>query len=68
MTPQQMAQKLADEGRREREAAELARRAERERITGRPWWDMPCRRGECPGPFNGCCGLHPYAQTPEGDQ
>lgn len=65
MTPQQMARKLGEEGAREREAAEMARRAERERITGKPWWDMPCHRGECPGPMRGCCGVHPHAQSPE---
>lgn len=71
MTPQQQAQQLADAGWREREAAELQRRADREKLTGKPWWDMPCRRGECPGSpglpssMTGCCGCHPDAQTAE---
>lgn len=66
MTPAQLqCQRLGEAAAAERERIELERRAERERVTGRPWWDMPCRRGECPGPFGGCCGVHPEAQTPE---
>lgn len=68
MTPAQIVcQRLCDEAWERRHAVEQARRDERERITGLPWYDMPCRRGECPGPFprGACCGVHPEAQTPE---
>lgn len=37
------------------------------------WYDMPCHRGQCPGPMNeGCCHApHPDAwmdEIPEGDR
>jgi hypothetical protein len=37
------------------EAKVLADRAAREALTGKTWWDMPCKRGECPGPFSALC-------------
>jgi hypothetical protein len=56
MTPQQQAE--ADS--LERDCIEQARRDERERVTGKPWWDQPCTRGQCPGPFNVACCHKPH--------
>lgn len=61
-------QRIQDEREARLDAEEQARRDAREKLTGKPWWDMPCRRGECPGfpsSMTGCCGRHPDAQTPE---
>lgn len=53
----------------EEELLVLAARAERERLTGKPWWDMPCKRGKCPGLGSAkCCGEpHPESRA-ESDQ
>ena len=50
-----LSQRLAREREDADDAAELVRRADRERLTGLPWWDQPCSRGECPGPFSPLC-------------
>lgn len=54
-----IANELYELEQRRLEAEELERRAARERLTGKPWWDMPCRRGECPGYMSDQCCHEP---------
>lgn len=52
------------------EAKVIKQRAEREALTGLPWWDMPCKRGECPGPASALCcrDSHSYPSDEENDR